>query len=593
MNLFMLLACIIATTTATNSTETTTNPPNNTTQEILKASETADPTKAEIVKQIRRLNEDGSYTIGYEANDGTFKIESRDVLGNVKGTFGYVSDDGEIKRVTYSSSADSTPASVTTSTTPTTPTMVVRVNKTISSTTRRPLATVVYPTRGSTTTRGTVIQAIPRRRTGSSSVRPQTTDTTTETQKQITASSSNVHRREDLLKSRSQSAKTAPVTSKDDLLTKQTTSTASQTLKPVYEHTTERETDINKSTATRRELSGASANHHMLNLQQSMGDDSTDVYGIVHISAQRGSDKIFYQPQYRRPAAVLFRTQEYLRDNPGAPIPIGNQRPFLNYEYPDKILDSQYVKESQQVNNNQEAESGPYEYRHNDYRPAPRIIHVPVDDRGVPIQGYEARYVNPYRPQPLIQRYDPVNEMHSISAPVSTRDFKRLLHILILRQNRLQALMEQIMPEAYQAAHYRSEPYHAQSRPYSRHRDDDQYDYRYQPQYRQDFYSTQVSNYDDRDYESHRYSPRRRLYSRPYDAQGSASEHIEQTPEYLPVEVREALLLKMLLLAISPDFMPTPAPATELTTAAPTRKQVRNVQILGEEGSDKKTRQGH
>ncbi|CAG9579084.1 unnamed protein product [Danaus chrysippus] len=672
MNLFILLACTIATTTATNTTETTTSPPSNTTKEILKASETADPTKAEIVKQIRRLNEDGSYTIGYEANDGTFKIESRDVLGNVKGTFGYVSDDGEIKRVTYSSSADSTPATVTTSTTPTTPTMVVRVNKTISSTTRRPLATVVYPTRSSTTTRGTVIQPIPRRRPVSSSVRPQTSDTTTETQKQITASSSNIHRREDLLKSRTQSAKTAPVTSKDDLVTKQTTTTPSQTLKPVYEHTTEREMDINKSTATRRELSGASANHHMLNLQQSMGDDSTDVYGshlshgtlrplfttttirpklvslhsilaarqqqqqqqqqhqihqqyddeqeeeqestleattgrtyepdesvtsnpipVVHISAQRGSDKIFYQPQYRRPAAVLFRTQEYLRDNPGAPIPIGNQRPFLNYEYQDKILDSQYVKESQQVKNNQEAESGPYEYRHNDYRPVPRVIHVPVDDRGVPIQGYEARYVNPYRPQPLFQRYDPVNEMHSISAPVSTRDFKRLLHILILRQNRLQALMEQIMPEAYQPAHYRSEPYHTQPRHYTRHQDDEQYDYRYQPQYRQDFYSSQVSNYDDRDYESHRYLPRRRLYSRPYDAQGSASEHIEQTPEYLPVEVREALLLKMLLLAISPDFMPTPAPATELTTAAPTRKQVRNVQILGEEGSDKKQKQGH
>ncbi|XP_062543215.1 uncharacterized protein LOC134210856 isoform X2 [Armigeres subalbatus] len=50
---------------------------------------------------IRRINNDGSYTVGYEAEDGTFKIESRDVLGNVKGTYGYIDENGEIQRVSY------------------------------------------------------------------------------------------------------------------------------------------------------------------------------------------------------------------------------------------------------------------------------------------------------------------------------------------------------------------------------------------------------------------------------------------------------------------------------------------------------------
>lgn len=57
-----------------------------------------------ILKQINRVNDDGSYTFGYEAADGSFKIETRDVLGNVKGMFGFVDESGELKRVSYSAS---------------------------------------------------------------------------------------------------------------------------------------------------------------------------------------------------------------------------------------------------------------------------------------------------------------------------------------------------------------------------------------------------------------------------------------------------------------------------------------------------------
>ncbi|XP_037975276.2 uncharacterized protein LOC105382195 [Plutella xylostella] len=687
MQLPLLLACLLVSARASNSTkdaseELEVNDQNksNSTKEILKASESGDPAKAEIVKQIRRLNEDGSYTIGYEADDGTFKIESRDVLGNVKGTFGYVDRDGEIKRVTYSSSSEGTPVPVTsTSTTPLPPPMIIRMNKTVSSsTTRRPLGTVVYPTRGSGTTRGTVIQSIaPRRR---NITRTTTTETTTERERPEATTSNILNlykpKMDDIVMKRKNDKHD------DDLITKQSSVDRSAktppTVKPVYEHSTEKEPE-NKPNTFRRELPGTS-NHHMLHLQQSAGDDSTDVYGghlsmgtvrplfttttprprlvpfnsilaarqrlqqqypdiqqeeqETTIEASTGrvfdhenvvtsnpvpvvynppnnqqDDRIYQQPIYRRPTAIHFRTNEYLRDNPGSAIPIGNQRPFLHYENQPQVLEPQYVRQTspppQAKENVPEAATvSPYDGR----QQVTRIIPIAVDERGVPLAGYQGRFVNPYRPatqQPappvLFQpRYvEPAyDDMNSISTPVSTRDLKRLLQILIIRQNRLQALMDQIVtppgPPYHPLPMIRQQQYEYQPRPSqqqaryqpAQYQDDPRYDYRYEQQQerqqQQDYYNNQVY---DPQYESQRFVPRRRLYTRPvYDNSGASSNQIEDTPEYLPPDVREALLLKMLMLAISPDFMPSPPPATEMTTAAP-RKQVRNIQILGEEGS--------
>lgn len=103
--------------------------------EDLENAETKDAKKLEIIKQIRRVNSDGSFVVGYEAVDGTFKIESRDVLGNVKGTYGYVDENGEIKRVSYT-------ANNTTNGLKSVPNQIVhmpRVNKTVltTSTTHR------------------------------------------------------------------------------------------------------------------------------------------------------------------------------------------------------------------------------------------------------------------------------------------------------------------------------------------------------------------------------------------------------------------------------------------------------------------------
>lgn len=706
----VFLFILIASGAASNHTKDITEEPveykhdNNSTKEILKASETADPTKVEIVKQIRRLNEDGSYTIGYEADDGTFKIESRDVLGNVKGTFGYVDRDGEIKRVTYSSSSDSTPVPVTTSTSPTT-TTTLKINKTVSSTTRRPqLSTVVYPTRG------TVIQPIPRRRPSITSSTKQTTtsETTTEKQKveETTTNILNLYKtkKEDsaIKNIRSQVLKSISSLPKDDLATKSSSVTSTKsphTVRPVYEHVNEKEPEkvINKANIIRREPSGTSnINPHMISLQQSAGDDSTDVYGghlssgtvrplfttttpraklvpihslvaarhkiqqqyqdinlpeeeqettieastgrvfdhesvvtsnpvpVIQIPSYRDQTdgRIYSQHIYRRPATVQFRTREYLRDNPDSPIPIGNQRPFLSYEYQNqpKVLEPQFVKEHSPSQHAKAAMPEVATIAPYDIRPVTRIIPIAVDEHGVPIPGYQARFVNPYRqptqqaPPPVIvqPRVEPLfDDMNSISTPVSTRDLKRLLQILIFRQNRLQTLMDQIMSPGppYQPLHlfrqaesqqyhndYRQRPtvtYETQNTMLSRQypQEEDRYDYRYDQQYRkqnqqQELYSNQISNFENHHYDSQRYTPRRRLYTRPYDTASASTSHIEEgNQEYLPAEVREALLLKMLMLAISPDYMPTPAPATELTTATPVRKQVRNIQILGEEGS--------
>lgn len=121
--------------------------------------------QVEIIKQIRRVNEDGSYTVGYEADDGTFKIESRDVLGNVKGTYGYVDENGEIKRVSYSANNASEKSSTTVAPTVEQVVHIPRQNRStsfVASTTRRPVS--VLTSSSPPQTRSAVVQPIPKRR---------------------------------------------------------------------------------------------------------------------------------------------------------------------------------------------------------------------------------------------------------------------------------------------------------------------------------------------------------------------------------------------------------------------------------------------
>ena len=59
-------------------------------------------TKAPPVQTIRnynKVNDDGSFTFGYEAADGSFKEETRGTDCVVRGRYGYVDPEGESKRV--------------------------------------------------------------------------------------------------------------------------------------------------------------------------------------------------------------------------------------------------------------------------------------------------------------------------------------------------------------------------------------------------------------------------------------------------------------------------------------------------------------
>ncbi|XP_053681536.1 uncharacterized protein LOC128732316 [Sabethes cyaneus] len=131
----------------------------------LSEAETKDPKKLEIIKQIRKINNDGSYTVGYEAEDGTFKIESRDVLGNIKGTYGYIDENGDIQRVSYNAHNSTgikgtQPAPVTEDVVHIPP----KFNRSHigAPTTRRPAS--YHSTSTVTPQRTSVIQTIPRKR---------------------------------------------------------------------------------------------------------------------------------------------------------------------------------------------------------------------------------------------------------------------------------------------------------------------------------------------------------------------------------------------------------------------------------------------
>lgn len=62
-------------------------------------------TPVPILKQINRQNDDGSYSFGYEAADGSFKIETKYPNGDVAGKYGYVDESGKTREVSYGASS--------------------------------------------------------------------------------------------------------------------------------------------------------------------------------------------------------------------------------------------------------------------------------------------------------------------------------------------------------------------------------------------------------------------------------------------------------------------------------------------------------
>ena len=69
------------TSTERDAAEITTQTPITTTS----SSTTTTEAPVVIVKQVNEINEDGSYTVGYEASDGSFRLETKDAEGNVEG----------------------------------------------------------------------------------------------------------------------------------------------------------------------------------------------------------------------------------------------------------------------------------------------------------------------------------------------------------------------------------------------------------------------------------------------------------------------------------------------------------------------------
>lgn len=54
-----------------------------------------------ILGQINEHNEDGSYTFGYESEDGSFRIENKDPNGFVTGKYGYIDTNGKLQEFEY------------------------------------------------------------------------------------------------------------------------------------------------------------------------------------------------------------------------------------------------------------------------------------------------------------------------------------------------------------------------------------------------------------------------------------------------------------------------------------------------------------
>merc|ERR1711994_985825 len=62
-------------------------------------------TPVPILRYVDSQNIDGSYTYGYEAADGTYKLETRFVDGRVKGKYGYIDPEGNLREASYGAEA--------------------------------------------------------------------------------------------------------------------------------------------------------------------------------------------------------------------------------------------------------------------------------------------------------------------------------------------------------------------------------------------------------------------------------------------------------------------------------------------------------
>jgi len=63
-------------------------------------------TQVPILRFLDSKNPDGSYTYGFESGDGTYKIETRQADGTVKGKYAYIDTNGVLRETSYGSSSE-------------------------------------------------------------------------------------------------------------------------------------------------------------------------------------------------------------------------------------------------------------------------------------------------------------------------------------------------------------------------------------------------------------------------------------------------------------------------------------------------------
>ncbi|GLG93706.1 Uncharacterized protein GBIM_21506, partial [Gryllus bimaculatus] len=63
--------------------------------------ETAKQPPVQTIRNYSKVNDDGSFTFGYEAADGSFKEETRGTDCVVRGKYGYIDPDGNKREFTY------------------------------------------------------------------------------------------------------------------------------------------------------------------------------------------------------------------------------------------------------------------------------------------------------------------------------------------------------------------------------------------------------------------------------------------------------------------------------------------------------------
>ncbi|KAK2575678.1 hypothetical protein KPH14_012069 [Odynerus spinipes] len=648
-------------------------------------SETNHNHQVAILKQIRKVNEDGSYTYGYEAGDGSFKE--------------HISVVQSIPRVNRTGSSSSSSSSSTT-------------------TTKKP--NVVYATTEAST-KSSVVQSIPRTRkiTTTSTTTSTTPSTTTESPKNIFS-----HYLKGSAKSRPRfiingqqkpiAIEEEPEEPEDSQINRPSTEERTggyrrilfakrpveQSLRPITEDFVEKDDDPKIATGNtlRRQLhedstkAGSSAENN--------NDEHSDVYGgalsttrplfttttpprvlqrvsgtrverpTIYVNRENLGPARFdegprvYEPEpkstleeqtstqpilIRGPPRMSVENREYLRHTT-EPIFVRGQTESYVRELPSRILvpsqqnnideDStyrsipvgrllyrpianqqqlystttdanvHYLPDNPMVEQEEEARSAmnpnyvrqrpyprPLIYQEVEPRPRPILRPIPQPPASQQIEDREYQQTTPeyvYRTTPLALPPEPPNP---IAPPLSRRDFQLLLRRLLVSQYGVQALS---YPKTYlEDALYDQQPYPSYQSGYQTPvpRPELTYDQQVTMQYgdrvplRRPPYTRglnplyQPNQYDD--YQDGRYA--KRVYRQKFYTQ----EIPDDGNEILPPPIREALLLRMLQLAINAERPNSGIPSTIMSTTTPASRYrktgpVRSVQIITDEADEDK-----